>query len=195
MLRVASRPHGATHFVGSVVCVASGDQSAVLPQWLVIDGQQWLTTCTLLLAALRDRLRQHEGELPITDSPDAIDEQYLVNKFAPPALRARLALRGDDNTVLHALLLAKPLPAMPKSRVVANARYFELALADADPLRVLAGLRRLLVVSVALKPGQDNPRQHGPLSSTAPSAAAACTWWHRLSRRKRPARWWSVPTS
>ena len=38
--RVASRPYGGTHFVGSVVCVASSDQSAVLPQWVVIDGQQ-----------------------------------------------------------------------------------------------------------------------------------------------------------
>ena len=158
VLRVAARQPGATHFVGSVVCVASSDQSAVLPQWLVIDGQQRLTTCTLLLAALRERLRGYVGELPITDSPDAIDEQYLINKFAPPALRGRLALRGDDNLALQAMLLGKPMPDKPQSRVVSNARYFETALADADPLQVLAGLRRLLVVSVALKPGQDNPQ-------------------------------------
>jgi len=37
VLRVAARPQGATHFVGSVVCVASSDQSAVLPQWLVSE--------------------------------------------------------------------------------------------------------------------------------------------------------------
>lgn len=156
--RVAARPSGATHFVGSVVCVASSDQSAVLPQWLVIDGQQRLTTCTLLLAALRDGLRQYGGELSITDSPDAIDEQYLVNKFAPPALRARLALRGEDNIALHALLAAQSLPDKPPSRVVANVRYFQAALEGVDLLAVLVGLRRLMVVSVALKPGQDNPQ-------------------------------------
>lgn len=156
--RVAARPHGATHFVGSIVCVASSDQSAVLPQWLVIDGQQRLTTCTLLLVALRNRLRTHAGGLSISDSPEAIDEQFLVNKFAPSALRARLALRGEDNAVLQALLADQTLPDKPLNRVVANSRYFESALENIDPLLVLAGLRRLLVVSVALKPGQDNPQ-------------------------------------
>lgn len=156
--RVASRPQGATHFVGSVVCVASNDQSAVLPQWLVIDGQQRLTTCTLLLAVLRNQLRKHSGALAITDSPEAIEEQFLLNKFAPPALRARLALRGEDDSVLQLLLLGKDLPDKPMNRVVANARYFEAALESLDPLALLNGLRRLQVVSVSLKPGQDNPQ-------------------------------------
>ena len=156
--RVASRPYGGTHFVGSVVCVASSDQSAVLPQWVVIDGQQRLTTCTVLLAVLRNRLRGLSGTLSITDSPEAIEEQFLLNKFAPPGLRARLALRGDDNTVLQQLLSGQALPDKPLNRVVANARYFESALEHVDPLWVLNGLRRLQVVSVVLKPGQDNPQ-------------------------------------
>jgi len=80
VIRVARRPQGATHFVGSVVYVACGDQSAVLPQWLVIDGQQRLTTCTLLLAALRNRLKARDGEIPITDSPAALDEQYSLHQ-------------------------------------------------------------------------------------------------------------------
>lgn len=75
VVRVARRPPGTTHFVGSVVYVASGDHSAVLPQWLVIDGQQRLTTCTILLAVLRNRLKLRDGEVPITDSPAALDEQ------------------------------------------------------------------------------------------------------------------------
>jgi uncharacterized protein with ParB-like and HNH nuclease domain len=156
--RVASRPHGATHFVGSVVSVASSDQSAVLPQWVVIDGQQRLTTCTVLLAVLRSRLRARSGSLPITDSPEAIEEQFLLNKFAPPAMRARLALRGEDNVALQLLLSGQAFPDRPLNRVVANARYFDSALEGMDLLNVLNGLRRLQVVSVVLKPGQDNPQ-------------------------------------
>ncbi len=158
VVRVAKRPQGATHFVGSVVYVASGDHSAVLPQWLVIDGQQRLTTCTILLAVLRNRLRLREGEVPITDSPAALDEQFLLNKFAPSALRARLALRGTDDVYLQKLLVGQPLPDDPTNRVAANAAFFELALVNHDELEVLAGLRRLMVVSVSLKPGQDNPQ-------------------------------------
>ncbi|MBA2672544.1 DUF262 domain-containing protein [Ramlibacter sp.] len=156
--RVAARPIGASHFLGSVVYVASSDQSAVLPQWLVIDGQQRLTTGTILLAVLRDRLRVRDEPLAITDSPDAVEEQFLINKFSPANLRSRLALRGEDNSALQALLAGEQLPDSPTSRVVANARYFQSALAEVDPVEVLNGLRRILVVSVALKPGQDNPQ-------------------------------------
>lgn len=158
LLRVAERPQGATHFVGSVVYVASGDHSAVLPQWLVIDGQQRLTTCTILLGVLRNRLKEHTGDLPITDSPVALDEQFLVNKFAPSALRAKLSLRGDDNICLQPLLLGQPLPDKPHNRVVANTQFFDTEITEQNALKILVGLRRLMVVSVSLKSGQDNPQ-------------------------------------
>jgi hypothetical protein len=158
LLRVAERPQGATHFVGSVVYVASGDHSAVLPQWLVIDGQQRLTTCTILLSVLRNRLKTHIGDLAITDSPVALDEQFLVNKFAPTALRAKLSLRGDDNVCLQTLLLGQPTPDKPQNRVVANTQFFDTEITDQNALKLLTGLRRLMVVSVSLKSGQDNPQ-------------------------------------
>lgn len=114
VVRVARRPRGATHFVGSVVYVASGDHSAVLPQWLVIDGQQRLTTCTILLAVLRNRLKLREGEVPITDSPAALDEQFLLNKFAPPALRAWLGLSMKGQALgLSMSSVPTELPAAP----------------------------------------------------------------------------------
>lgn len=56
VLRAARAP--GKHFIGSVVCVATGDSSAGFTRWLLIDGQQRLTTLTLLLAALRDRIRE-----------------------------------------------------------------------------------------------------------------------------------------
>src|ERR1700691_6023125 len=45
------------HFLGSVVYIATGDSSAGFTRWLLIDGQQRLTTLTLLLTALRDHIR------------------------------------------------------------------------------------------------------------------------------------------
>ena len=157
VLAVASRPAGSTHFVGSVVYVASDDHSAMLPQWLVIDGQQRLTTCTLLLTVLRNRLRG-VVDVPIEESAEALDEQYLLNKFAPPALRTRLALRGADHKCLQAMVQGLPLPDRAGNRVLTNSSYFEQALADLDPRLVLTGLRRLMVVSVRLTAGQDNPQ-------------------------------------
>lgn len=46
------------HFLGSVVYVATEDTSAGFTRWLLIDGQRRVTTLTLLLAALRNHLRE-----------------------------------------------------------------------------------------------------------------------------------------
>src|SRR5215207_4306386 len=46
----ASRTQGEQgHFLGSIVYIATGDNSAGFTQWLLIDGQQRLTTITLLM--------------------------------------------------------------------------------------------------------------------------------------------------
>lgn len=68
----------ATHFIGSLVLAASPGVAAVgLQTFLVVDGQQRLTTLTLLLAALRDHLVSTQGE----ELRESIDTQYLINKF------------------------------------------------------------------------------------------------------------------
>lgn len=143
--------------VPDVLSVASSDQGAVLPQWLVIDGQQRLTTCTVLLIALRDRL-QGIQDVPIADSAQAIEQQFLRNPFATGLHRNRLALRGADDACLTALLDGTPLPAGTPSRVAANAAFFSEALVEVDPAQLLRGLRRLSVVAVTLSPKYDNPQ-------------------------------------
>ena len=85
VVRVAPSPQGATHFVRSVVYVASSDHSAVLPQWLVIDGQQGLTNWTVLLAVLRNRVKIREGQIPVTDSPAAFDAPDWIVEVLPRA--------------------------------------------------------------------------------------------------------------
>lgn len=67
-----------THFIGSLVLAATPDIGpAGLQKYLVVDGQQRLTTLTLLLAAVRDHLIDTGQET----SPDRIDDQYLVNRW------------------------------------------------------------------------------------------------------------------
>src|SRR6476646_4890906 len=55
---IASNPTDSGHFLGSVVYISTGDSSAGFTQWLLIDGQQRLTTLALLLTALRDHIRE-----------------------------------------------------------------------------------------------------------------------------------------
>ena len=159
VIRVARAPEGAIHFMGSVVYVASGHHDAVLPQWMVIDGQQRSTTCTLLLIAVRDRLKTIGDTVLLQDSPRALDEQFLQNPYAPQSqLKPKLALRGLDNQWLVHKLMGTSKPRSEASRVVENLMYFEEKVEEQDCLHILRGIRRLMIVSVALDPGQDNPQ-------------------------------------
>jgi uncharacterized protein with ParB-like and HNH nuclease domain len=56
VIRIASNPTDRGHFLGSIVYVSTGDTAAGFTRWLLIDGQQRLTTLTLLLTALRDHI-------------------------------------------------------------------------------------------------------------------------------------------
>ena len=159
VLAVADGPDGAIHFLGSVVWVGSESGDAVLQQRLVIDGQQRLTTCLLLLMALRDHLKQSGAQVAPADSPDALHNQYLVNPYVDKAeLRSKLQLRRVDNEWLQHLLLEAPEPKDRQSQVPLNLAYLRGLIAEKDAVRVLKGIRRLMIVSVSLSPGQDNPQ-------------------------------------
>ncbi|MEV8065870.1 DUF262 domain-containing protein [Streptomyces sp. NPDC085995] len=64
-----------THFLGSVVLAPSPQNEATFPRWLVVDGQQRLTTLSLALAAVRDHIADTDPE-----EAERIDEEYLINK-------------------------------------------------------------------------------------------------------------------
>ncbi|STZ00315.1 Uncharacterized conserved protein [Moraxella lacunata] len=68
------------HFVGSVVYVHQGIyQVSNKNQCLVIDGQQRLTTCTLLLTALANHLKENNlGEISNGCSYKKIRSYYLL---------------------------------------------------------------------------------------------------------------------
>ncbi|MEU6815556.1 DUF262 domain-containing protein [Streptomyces sp. NPDC046860] len=70
-----SREKASTHFLGSVVLAPSPQNEATFPRWLVVDGQQRLTTLSIALAAIRDHIADAEP-----DEAERIDEEYLINK-------------------------------------------------------------------------------------------------------------------
>ncbi|MFE9481001.1 DUF262 domain-containing protein [Streptomyces spororaveus] len=72
---IESGEPASTHFLGSVVLAPSPQNEATFPRWLVVDGQQRLTTLSLALAAIRDHIA---GSQP--DEAERIDEEYLINK-------------------------------------------------------------------------------------------------------------------
>src|SRR6201981_2203696 len=89
------------HFLGSIVYVATGASSAGFTRWLLIDGQQRMTTLTLLLVALRDQIVRTKWEGAVDDpTPKRIDAYYLKNIQEEGERTQKLVLRRHDQATL-----------------------------------------------------------------------------------------------
>jgi uncharacterized protein with ParB-like and HNH nuclease domain len=118
----------ASHFVGSLVLAPSPSNGpAGVQEFLVIDGQQRLTTLSILLCALRDHRASAESE----EHRQRIDEQYLLNKWKPEYHRFKLVPTQADRASYTACLQSTP-QAGGADQIGAAYRYFVAQLADAD---------------------------------------------------------------
>lgn len=157
ILRVGADPAARAHFLGSVVYIAAEDNQAAIPRWLVIDGQQRLTTMTLLLTALRDRLKTYPVDDEVLPSAEEVEDRFLRNRHGKGERRSKLMLRRADNEALAALLDGQA-PAEAAETVRENYSFFQERLADADLAQVYAGVAKLVIVDVSLTRGHDDPQ-------------------------------------
>jgi uncharacterized protein with ParB-like and HNH nuclease domain len=125
ILRAAptSSVHG--HFLGSIVYIATGDSLAGFTRWLLIDGQQRLTTLAILLTALRDHIRETAWTGGDDDpTPKRIDAYFLRNIQEEGDREQKLVLRRHDQATLRALLNGTELPEIISERIRDNYEFF-----------------------------------------------------------------------
>jgi uncharacterized protein with ParB-like and HNH nuclease domain len=82
------------HFLGPIVTQAVPGTPDGISPFLLIDGQQRLTTLSILLAALRDRLKEHNSE-----SAAELQELYLINRFKKGDARYKILPTQADQEV------------------------------------------------------------------------------------------------
>lgn len=164
IIRAGSTPALGSHFTGSIVYVAkdSSTNTSAEPD-LIIDGQQRVTTVTLILAALAARLQQlPENQREPWDgfSPRKIRNRYLLNDDEDGERQFKLILSQGDKQALISILQGAEPPLDGGTRVIENYRYFKAKLDDPSlDLSVLCrGLDKLVVVDVKLERGVDNPQ-------------------------------------
>lgn len=159
VVRAGSNPAVTGHFVGSIVYIEQGlFQVATLSPLLVIDGQQRLTTVTLLIAALAEALGSTE---PVEGfSARKLRNYYLLNPEEDGERHFKLLLSQTDKATLTSLVGQAPPPAEQSVRVAGNYELFKSWLSDStcDLTVICQGLAKLVVVDVALARGQDNPQ-------------------------------------
>lgn len=159
ILSIASESTNRCHFLGSVVYISTGDSSAGFTRWLLIDGQQRVTTITLLLTALRDHIAE-TGWQGGDDGPTVkrIEAYFLKNIQEEGIRQYKLVLRRHDQDTLRALLDREELPKVASERIRDNYEFFKEQLKEVNPEDVYRGIGRLVVVDVTLDRGIDDPQ-------------------------------------
>ncbi len=145
------------HFIGSILYVRDGNTHS--SPLLIIDGQQRLTTITLLLIALRNRL---SDEVKILEkfSRKKI-ESYLINSDKDGDKKFRLiSSESDKDTLLSLIDKDKRKPSEPSLKIVENFKLFEKWISEnTDKLEtIFKGLDKLMIVWIALEKEKDDPQ-------------------------------------
>ncbi|WP_139524229.1 DUF262 and DUF1524 domain-containing protein [Helicobacter pylori] len=148
------------HFIGSIVFVHDGIYTTNYNELLIIDGQQRLTTITLLFIALRDHLND-EDEFLEKFSHQKIQNRYLINSDEKGDKKFKLILSEPDRDTLLSLIdKNKRKPSEPSSKIMENFKLFEEWIRkNTDKLEtIFKGLDKLMVVEISLERGKDNPQ-------------------------------------
>ncbi|HBD25441.1 DUF262 domain-containing protein [Flavobacterium sp.] len=147
-----------THFIGSIVFIHDGVYtSSDVKQLVIIDGQQRLTTMTLLYLALYRFALANDLE----EKAAEINETILINRFVKEE-NSKLKLKQTDvNAKAFRFLMNENNPGdyNEYSRVIENYNFFYHAI-NLDNFSIITeGLNRLLFVEISLERGKDDPQR------------------------------------
>jgi uncharacterized protein with ParB-like and HNH nuclease domain len=92
-----------THFMGAIVSVPARSVPVGVSKYLIIDGQQRLTTVSLLLCALRDMVDKNTA--------DRIHEVYLTNRYRDPEDVLKFVPTQADRERYRAIVLDRQVPS------------------------------------------------------------------------------------
>lgn len=140
----------AGHFVGSIVNIAEQAMPTGVQKYMIIDGQQRMTTLTLLLLALRDYAIKNPGDTTI--NARRIDNMLLKNEYEDGDERYKLLLTETDRDILISLVEEKPIAEGTRSRLIENYNFFANKLADKEiqPAEVYESIGKLQIVNITL---------------------------------------------
>ena len=161
VLRIGQNHEILSYFLGSIVHMRDGVAPiGTVSRFLVIDGQQRLTTLSLLILALGKVIDKHRSEIGITQ--DQLSNFYLFNNMTDGELRYKLLLTPPDKNILIQLLEGRidfnELPGDVSSQLLENYRFFETKLNPGNLEAVYAGIQKLMIVEIILESPDDNPQ-------------------------------------
>lgn len=150
------RQNRKSHFFGSIVSVQS--ETGTMEEFLIIDGQQRLTTISLLLLAIYHLLCS--GKLTSQDHQltDKILKKYLIDEYEPEEKRIKLKPIKNDQKAFG-ILFEKDEERIPDSNLTINYQYFydRIQRGELSVDELFDAICRLEIINISLN-HEDNPQ-------------------------------------
>lgn len=148
--------HKKDYFIGSIVLLQDSMNEA-----LIIDGQQRITTVSLLLLAMANYLKNNNGDASLIEQ---ITETYLVDKYAEENKRIRLKPVHQDNQAFEKLFTNNRDDFILNSNVTINYDYFynKITTEAKNGLNIrefFEAIKLLRIVKIELTINVDNPQE------------------------------------
>jgi uncharacterized protein with ParB-like and HNH nuclease domain len=144
------------HFLGSIVSFYNPDSYA--QEYVIIDGQQRLTTISIILLALYNLLKK--GTVASKDNKLAqkIYEEYLIDKYQPEETKIKLKPIQEDKQAFQALFDAKK-DTIESSDITANYAFFKdkIKWGELSADQLFESIRRIIIIDISLN-HNDNPQ-------------------------------------
>ena len=154
-LKKVSRDGRSSHFFGSIVSQVIPDGSKI--EFHIIDGQQRLTTVTLLLLAICNMVKAGRVKSNEDALEDQIMERFVIAKWAKSDDRIKLRPVKTDRSALEKLVAGDPEEYEPASNMTINYQFFcDQILKEELPVDALyEAIGKLQIISITLD-GDDN---------------------------------------
>lgn len=138
-----------THYLGNVVYYVGKNNGASYNEFILVDGQQRVTTILLLLCALRDTIT--DGDIF-----DSVNKRYLVNDTRENRFRVRLKQTSYDSQSFMSIIDKKPIDNDDNNIVKNYYRFIDLIKeSEVSPKDIYETMPKLEVVDVNLQIDND----------------------------------------
>ena len=155
----------ARHYFGSMVSAVFRDGE--IEQWSIIDGQQRLTTVTLLLLAIVRLLREDAVGHTSIENLDGLIEKFLYNTLSTDNSRLKLRLIQSDQRELEELVEGDA-SYLSSSDIKRNYLYFYDRIQEENigVVGLLSAICKLEVISLTLGSDDDAQQIFESINST-----------------------------
>lgn len=161
LVTISAADSSATHYGGTLLTFPDPGAAGVVTTIRVVDGQQRLTTVSILLACIAAELGPN-GECNCWTRQIILDDR-LTNPGKPPEKLRKLRLQDEDEEEYRRGLAGEPAGAGAVSQAWRIARRL---VAKNDIARLLTGIERLRVVTIGLDHDEDPQQIFESLNAT-----------------------------